>query len=105
MAKPDGVPRWDWYLHEAWWRLTRWPESERRHARSAITNYYVNRHLRQAVQAAGIHEDRQPQAWQHLVRCLDQSLGGPGAARCCTTHSSEADTPAPTPYGPPQRRR
>jgi hypothetical protein len=72
-SRPSGVPAWDWYLHEVWWVLARWPEKKRVTGRSAIANYYVNRHLRHAVQAAGVGIDEQPAAWQRLVRALDEA--------------------------------
>jgi hypothetical protein len=92
--KAAGVPAWDWLLHELWWWISRWPRRERQLARAAVANHYVNRHLLQAVQAAGVHKDQQPQAWQHLVRCLDLSLSGTHKPRCCDAHNGSETAPA-----------
>lgn len=71
---PPGVPAWDWLIHEAWWRLTRRPQRQRRFGRADIRNHYTNRHLWNAVRSSGIPEAQQPAAWQQLVKALDKEL-------------------------------
>jgi hypothetical protein len=47
--KATSIPAYDRWLHEIWWRLARWPESERIAGRAALIEHYIHRSVAKAV--------------------------------------------------------
>ncbi|MFF7147476.1 MULTISPECIES: hypothetical protein [Streptomyces] len=47
--KATSIPVCDRWLHEVWWRIARWPESDRAAGRVALAEYHTHRSAPKAV--------------------------------------------------------